>query len=687
MMPESGNFFPIYPPGYHDDRQVNDPYQQDNQYLHDDVDRRPHVRGRTSNIEPSNPDFTENNRTLSLPHSTRSQRSQGHGEDDPIDDSSYLLRDNRGYLPPEDLHADVQSPVNVRYDPDRSHSGYPYLSPNQDSVRYRARSPPVRSPTSQVRPVSLPPRPPPPRHWQEAEDDDEEVFMPPPISSILPDRQGLPRHSSMKPGVQTYLTDDWGEEPFIANDLSSVLPSPSFESQRPPYQPYQREYENFPFRHVPSGGTSAPPLYNTSETSFNDTMNETVVPREASTIRQDSNSSDSSGRPLNYTRDRLQGAVDRVRKGPRTAKRGPGYRGSGELDYISESPRQPGFPARTDNKPSLTVLDRPSRDPSMDLGRGVTGSYGSVSSSGLGSVGRSRNPALDSRSYALENSTPDSVSSGIGSRNTSSQLTGSSLHSRPSRLGSHPTPQELSVDSGQGELPPLRKDVSGDENYEFDSVTAAESDLLEALRNYSQVNNANEDLLSALQDGLSTSGFLQDLYPKPRKQSRYSDSEQRFEKLRGEFQQYRQKQQERRSSGSLRDRAYGSGVADRSYGSGTVDRSYGSGVGDRSYGSGTVDRSYGSGVLDRSQVSGSVGNHPRRSDSSSHSSRASVPWHQDSGFEDRSGRAGAFVGYQPRRRDSSHSSRGSASRAYNERGSFYGDSDQFRQGPMDSDML
>ena len=687
MMPESGNFFPINPPGYYDDRRLKDPYQPDNRYMYD-RERGPLLTNRTSNIEPSGPDFSQTNKTLSLPRSVRSQRSLHHGANDPNDDNGFLPHDNERYLQPEVQHSGFQSPTSIRYDPypERSHSGIPYLSPNEGSMRHRSRSP-IRSPTSQVRPVSLPPRPPPPRPWQEPDDEEEEVFMPPPISSILPDRHGLPRHSSMKPGAQTYLTDDWGGGPFMANDLSSVLPSPSFESQRPPYQPYQREYENFPFRNVPSGSGSALPMYNTSETSFNDTMNDTVVPREASTIRQDSNSSDSSGRPLNYTRDRLQGAVDRVRKGPRTAKRGPGFSGSGELDNISESPGQPGFPARTpyDNKPSLTVLDRPSKDATMDLGRGAMDSHGSMSSSGLGSVGRGRNPGLDSRSYALEDLTPDSVSSGIGSRNTSSQLTGSSLHSRPSRLGSHPTPQELSLDSGHGDLPTVRKDVSGDENYEFDSVTAAESDLLEALRNYSQVNNGNEDLLSALQDGLSTSGFLADLYPKPRRQSRYSDSEQRFEKLRGEFQQYRQKQQERRSVGSLRDR---SGVGDRSYGSGPADRSYGSGPADRYYGQGLADRSYGSGVMDRSQVSGSVGYPRRRSDSSSHSSRASIPRPHDSGFGDRSKGTGPFRGYQPRRSDSSsHSSRSSVPRAYNEGGSYYRDTDNFRQGPMDSDML
>ena len=668
MVPESGKLFPAYSTGYYDDTQGENQHQPDGHYL-DDPDRGPRLRSRASNIEPVRTDNSYASKNLSLPHSVRSQRPIYDGAYDQNDDSRFLWQDNDRSFQPQDRYPYSRSLTGIQYDPDndRSSRGMSYIRPAEGSMRDRSRSPILsRSPTEQVRPVPLPPRPPPPRPWLEAEDD-EEVFMPPPISSILPatDHHGLPRHSSMKPGAQqTYLTDDsWGEGPFIASDLSSVLPSPSFErrARRPPYQPYQREYENFPFRQVPTDSDTMLPPYNASDASFDNTVNDTVIPREASTIRQDSNSSDSSGRPLNYTRDRLLGAVDRVRKGPRTSRKSSGPRGSGsELDNISESPVQPGFYSTSphDERPSLKVLDRPSRDSAIDSSGGMPGmdSRGSMSSSGLGSDARFRNPGLDSRSYDL---TPDSVSSGIGSRNTSSQLTGSSLHSRPSRMGSHPTPQELSLDSGHRAVPPVRKDISGDENYEFDSVTAAESDLLEALRNYSEVNNGNDDLLDALQDGLNSSGFLQDLYPKPRRQSRYSDSEQRFEKLRGEFQQYRQKQQERRSSSSLRDQSYSSGNGDRSYGSGTGDRSQGS---------------------------GNVSYQPRGSNSSSHSSRASYPRAHDSGFGDRSVGRGQFGGYQPRRSDSSsHSSRGSVHRGYDPGPAFY--ADNYKQGPMDSDML
>ena len=168
-----------------------------------------------------------------------------------------------------------------------------------------------------------------------------------------------------------------GRGPFGVSDLSSVLPSPSFESRRPPYQPYQREYENFPFRQVPTDSDTMLPPYNTSDASYNNTVNDTVIPLEASTLRQDSNSSNSSGgRPLNYTRDRLLGAVDRVRKGPRTSRKGSGLRGLGsELDNITESPVQPGLYSKVphDERPSLRVLDRPSRDSAIDSSSGIQG--------------------------------------------------------------------------------------------------------------------------------------------------------------------------------------------------------------------------------------------------------------------------------------------------------------------------
>lgn len=379
---------------------------------------------------------------------------------------------------------------------------------------------------------------------------EEDVFMAP-QPQVSASRPGFPRHSSMKPG-QTYLTEDLGasDHPFITNDISSVLPSPQT------YHPYQRQYSDSSYP-VPYVNVSRYP--NQSRDGSYGDMDNTVVARQqpspdrtmtrARTI-SNGDSSESSGRPLNYTRDQLLGAVDQVRRGPRAYNRGQGQGqpfGS-ETDYSdSQSLSRNGAQIPESAKPSVIVRDRPSRGFSyeQDPSRRHSNNGHSINSSGTGSfMGRSRSTGRDDL-------TPDSISSGIGSRNTSSQLTGSSLHSRPSRLGSSGT-HEMSHDSAvpYTDYPPAqRKDISADENYEFDSYNAVESDLLEALRNYSEVNNGNEELLSALQEGLSTSGLMSELYPKPSRQSRYSDSEQRFEKLRGEFQKYRQQQQQDESSG------------------------------------------------------------------------------------------------------------------------------------------
>lgn len=382
-----------------------------------------------------------------------------------------------------------------------------------------------------------------------------------PLSSAV-DRPGFPRHSSMKPG-QTYLTEDLDNSahPFMTNDISSVLPSPFPESlSHKPYHPYQNQYPNVSNQSVPYVNQSRFPNQS-RDGSFGD-MDNTVVARQhdspdrtMSRTRTASGeeSSESSGRPFNYTRDQLLGAVDQVRRSGRGSKRGRGYGqqwGSG-TDF-SESPTLSGHGAQIPEsaKPSVIVRDRPSRGFSYDPDHNRRPSNGhSVNSSGTGSyLGRNR-AQLGSDHSRRDDLTPDSISSGIGSRNTSSQLTGSSLHSRPSRLGSSGVP--VDPDMSHDSVFPVtnyphqqRKDISGDENYEFDSYNAVESDLLEALRNYSEVNNGNEELLSALQEGLSTSGLMSELYPKPSRQSRYSDSEQRFEKLRGEFQKYRQQQQE-----------------------------------------------------------------------------------------------------------------------------------------------
>ena len=492
--------------------------------------------------------FLDKNRTIgSDTQSVRSRRRHrpSRGPNHTVPDGSLSIRAS----PHTDsaTHADVSFLDNTaRYLPSSFHYDH-------NSVLKR----PPQIPTSQV-PDSSTYDPERPYVNFPRFDEDEDVFMPPPVSSIMPGKPGFPRHSSMKPGSQTYLTEDLdnSERPFMQSDISSVLPSPFSENVREPYRPYQKQFSN---DLVPYKDRSVERDKSLGQ-DFGD-KDTTLVARQPSpnrtltgkSARDDSgSSSESSGRPFNYTRDQLFDVVDMVRRGPRAAKKAQprGPRGS-ELGSISESPSSVEHGAQIPEsvKPSVIVRDRPLRSHPYGADPFIGNSRTSVNSSGQSSTlnGSSRGRA-DARSLTRDDLTPDSISSGIGSRNTSSQLTGSSLHSRPSRLGSNVTQQDqdLSEDSALPLLdypPQQRKDISGDENYEFDSYNAVESDLLEALRNYSEVNNGNEDLLSALQEGLSTtSGMFAGLYPKPSRQSRYSDSEKRFEKLRGEFQKYRESQ-------------------------------------------------------------------------------------------------------------------------------------------------
>ncbi|BFZ14426.1 hypothetical protein BsWGS_17465 [Bradybaena similaris] len=132
----------------------------------------------------------------------------------------------------------------------------------------------------------------------------------------------------------------------------------------------------------------------------------------------------------------------------------------------------------------------------------------------------------------------DSVShsSGIGSRNTSHST--SSYHANRQAGGkgsasfSSGHGQDLSLDisssHGMGQPHHIR-DISGDENYEFDSLKALEDDIMDDLRRYSQLS-AGSTNYAAQQDS------------PPSGSNKYLDSERRFEKLREEFKQYRQQQ-------------------------------------------------------------------------------------------------------------------------------------------------
>lgn len=319
-------------------------------------------------------------------------------------------------------------------------------------------------------------------------------------------KSGFPRHSSMKPtSTKTYLTDDpiFPDPPL--HDISSVYPSPEHTYQN---IPQQRPWHSFP-------------SYQDKPRLNDDRLTHSLgysPPKQVARV-QPNNTSDE---PRAYTRDHLQGTVDKLRRGPRQRKARSASRNSASEFDRFDPPRPRVF-----NSDSETTRPR-------DFDR-----YGRPYSYNSDSVPRGsfRNRHFpDSRSFR-DDPTPDSLSSGIGSKNTS-QGTGSTSGSRVPRpslsYSSLLTPQDYSQDSAPFHDQSLHRDTSADDNYEFDTP---DFDTLLAYP-------GGDELLSAIESGLSTSDFYNDLYPKPSKQSKYENSEQRFEKLRQEYHQYQRQQAE-----------------------------------------------------------------------------------------------------------------------------------------------
>lgn len=419
----------------------------------------------------------------------------------------------------------------------------------------------------------------------------DDVFFPPAPPQQFPGRHSLPRHSSMKPSYQTYLTGDPVEDdggfiqPFGADDISSVMPSfnesHSVVRDRFAYSPHNEtnsrtlleqpnwsgaEMSNYPLssseRHARSKtrerndkprSHSSDYVRVNSKPSLDYTDNTSAKQRDHNSPNNRSPRNDFSFGPSQYTRDQLHGVVEKLRKGPRARRsKSAGRLPSQETNFpYSYSPQV---------VPNLSLSptlgsgydhcgDQPRQRYTHEIApfKGERGSRSSMNSSGRGSLGRQRYPT-DPRSYAMEDLTPDSNSSGRGSRNTS-QATGSSHLSRIPRnsLSSYASPLEpdLSQDSSPflDATGSLYKDTSADDNYEFDSLQALEADLLNTLRSC-PLTNQSEDLRMAIESGLNTSEFYDSLYPKPSVESQYDNSEARFEKLRQEFHQFRRKQQE-----------------------------------------------------------------------------------------------------------------------------------------------
>ncbi|XP_061164705.1 uncharacterized protein LOC133173705 isoform X4 [Saccostrea echinata] len=420
----------------------------------------------------------------------------------------------------------------------------------------------------------------------------DDVFLPP--TQDFPGRHSLPRHSSMKPSYQTYLTGDPTEDdggftqPFGAEDISSVMPSfnESFSGTRdrfayPPYKDTNSrtllEQPNWSGAEVNNYPLSTSERYSrpkrresdirfrsrSSDHAYDDTrhsfLSDSYDYPDDTTVRHISPSkrspkNDFSFGPSQYTRDQLQGAVEKIRKGPRarrskSAGRLPSQEANFPYSYSPQVVPNLSFTPMTGAGYSQ-YDDHPRQRYSHEIApfKGERGSRSSVNSSGRGSLGARHRYPTEPRSYAPDDLTPDSLSSGRGSRNTS-QATGSSKHSHIPRnsLSSYASPQEhdLSQDSSPflDATGSLQKDTSADDNYEFDSLQALEADLINTLRSY-PLANQSEDLRMAIESGLNTSDFYDNLYPKPRVESQYDDSEARFEKLRQEFHQFRRKQQE-----------------------------------------------------------------------------------------------------------------------------------------------
>ncbi|KAK7492445.1 hypothetical protein BaRGS_00016318 [Batillaria attramentaria] len=417
------------------------------------------------------------------------------------------------YPPSERYPSSGHYPSSERYPSDhypeqRSMRSPRDLSPQQQTLPVQA-SAPYRGPVPDDYPLHSPQRgydgP-----YQSFQSEDDEVFglgsHPPPTGHA-----SLPRHSSMKPGAQqTYLTGEEEETPaFTLSDISSVLDPPPEQSSQPPWQPPSQDSS----RSAPIPSYSAD-VSGEGRSSLRDKPLARVWPSPKTA----DDSSDSSGRPLGYTRDQLHDVVDRLRQAPRSR---PGDR---YLDVSAQG--RPGS-GRDAGPPPPQYMDPDN-----------AGNPGGPVGWGQGAP-PPQHPNYHAHPHHARYP-EDSQSSGIGSRNTS-QSTSSSLRprSKPSAsISSLLTPHESSRDEDSSH-PYLdntshRRDTSADENYEFDSLPALESDILDDLHRYSRLAGT----------GQGTGDVVRELYPKPRRQSQYADAAERFERLREEFQQYRQQQQD-----------------------------------------------------------------------------------------------------------------------------------------------
>lgn len=339
--------------------------------------------------------------------------------------------------------------------------------------------------------------------------------------------------------------------------------------------------------------TQQPPLA-TSSPSRQNRQSEHIsyVRRDKFPVSREKESTDSrSGeKEMTYTRNHLLGAMERARN-IALNRGGPLRRSAPELGYTSQklvcvSPPYPynhkdpylisssaihqsSNPDKALSEDILSGLEREitiasrsrSSITSGSSGRGSS-AQGSKAASVTQSCGDSLqgeldfavvNPAIISTNSYVSRSHlhPESVLSSRHSPGSSvipvietfhqiPYLTGDSSHSEPS----YPSPGPL--------------DISVDENYEFDSVSHMDSELLDRLQQYSNFPARSRPALGSNNSsggsgerGLSDSELYPSLYPRPKKPSKYDNTEARCAALKEEFLRFRQRQQERRKSEEL----------------------------------------------------------------------------------------------------------------------------------------
>ncbi|XP_064650617.1 uncharacterized protein LOC135502063 [Lineus longissimus] len=339
----------------------------------------------------------------------------------------------------------------------------------------------------------------------------------------------------MLPSSDDVFTIDIDQSPPVLPYQPSYLPRDVRPDKRSPYLPHCQEL----------GGLQAPDsqvFYDPELSKISAKEGKKQVARVLPSPQKDEGS-DSSGRPMEYTRDQLHGTIERIRNSQRARKVRP-LSSDSALDAIARlrnrSPSAKRRPASSNVSPDRGSMYAANIAPYKDypIRRTSSASVSSGLGSGVGSrhasVGMYPNGAVAPESlYPMGMDMPDtshSSTSGIGSRNTSNS-TASALppgDNMQLQLGVLlKPPEDVSDDSSMFSIepPPLGRDASVDENYEFDTENGLESDILDIIRQYHRPRQLSFDA----DRGLPSQ--VQPLSP-----------EERCDKLREEFREFRRRQ-------------------------------------------------------------------------------------------------------------------------------------------------